>query len=411
MRSEAPSESAKERPIEKLTFGEVYNLLRSYKKTYSQKTGKKLKDKAWASSDDPDALLIKNLQNLYDCHRNMHLDSDADSSDDDFFDKHQKCNKWLKRPLMHLLLNQESPSAQSFEFLERFFEKEKIAELQKVYNSKKDIITFGNIENLLRSLKKEFSQKMNCAVKERVWEDSDDPTAKLIRKIERLLQWNKKLYKQNLALDFKTQEDSDLFSALRCDEGCASALAHILFENSQSSALSDTFLHDHFSETKIEECRSDARIPRITFGDLHTLLEMLKHDYKDKMNKEYWMQSTNPTAVLLKNFEILYQDNEGEYLVPDKSLLDLDEDEVDLDINVIDEFHQKFSLPAAKKMLRSVFKWGHKAPQVEQFLKDRFGEPLIEHLRQEHEEKQRIKAAEFRKNTICIDKTLEQERP
>jgi len=397
-------EQIEEPQVQSLVFGDVSDLLFSLKKSFSQKTNNKLKERVWEKSNDPEAVLIRNLQNLYNCHKIIHLDSDYETDEEEFFNEHQICDEWLKKPLKHLLLSQDNASPIIVEFLDKFFDKEKITALRKVYQSKKDIITFDDMNGLLKKLKKEFSQNTNTEIKQKLWESSDEPSAIAIRKIERILRWNKKKYKKNLELDFHTEEDDLLFNSLSCDRNSAHVFATTVFENSKHSEALQQFLNEHYSVSTIETLQQDDDIPKITYGDIYQLLKILKNDFKDKINKEYWMQSTNPTAVLLRNLRIVYHDNKDAYLTPDEIELDVDDEEN----RIVDVFHQKSSVAASKKILRSVFKWGNKTPQIMQYLKERYSESAIENYRKAFEDSQQKKSQWFRENTICIDEGLSQ---
>lgn len=51
-------------------------------------------------------------------------------------------------------------------------------------------------------------------------------------------------------------------------------------------------------------------MPKITFWDIIELIISIKKEFNDKLNSELWMQSGNPDALLVKNLEILYMDND-----------------------------------------------------------------------------------------------------
>ncbi len=53
-------------------------------------------------------------------------------------------------------------------------------------------------------------------------------------------------------------------------------------------------------------------VPKITYQHIRDLIASIKAQFKDKRNNEAWMQSTNPDALLIKNLDILYQDNYGD---------------------------------------------------------------------------------------------------
>ena len=130
-------------------------------------------------------------------------------------------------------------------------------------------------------------------------------------------------------------------------------------------------------------------IPPVTFEHIHTLITLLKESFKANLNNEAWMHSGNSTAVLIKNLQILYEDNK--YKHADDTQYPLCPPEI------------------ARKLLRLVFRWGKKAPQAIQFLEDTFGKNLIDELYNTYKNTRTQQACNDTPGLVCIDSTLAHE--
>jgi hypothetical protein len=130
-------------------------------------------------------------------------------------------------------------------------------------------------------------------------------------------------------------------------------------------------------------------IPPVTFKHIYKLIESLKGSFEANLNNEAWMHSGNSTAVLIKNLQILYEDNNNKHA---------------------DDTQYPLCPPkVAQKLLRLVFRWGKKAPQAIQFLEDTFGKNLIDELHNIYKNTRTQQACNDTPGLVCIDSTLAHE--
>lgn len=139
--------------------------------------------------------------------------------------------------------------------------------------------------------------------------------------------------------------------------------------------------------------------PKITFQHLRDLIASIKDKFKDKLENEAWMQSVNPDAILIKNLDILYEDNQGD-----------------------DKKDNLCSPEVAQKFLRLIFKRaeGELAqrrktglvviPHAIEYLKTQFGTEIIDKIQSQYRQHQEKLASIPIQNLECIDESLKEKK-
>jgi hypothetical protein len=146
---------------------------------------------------------------------------------------------------------------------------------------------------------------------------------------------------------------------------------------------------------------SGENTPKIFYGQINELLLKLDEAYAKDLEKESWLNSQNPTAVLIKNLTILFDDLTNKYYIGATR----SEEEI------YKSYYQKSKKSVSEKVIRLVFKCGENAPVATEYLNAILGKETVEkyHIRFVEEQQ---KIAEIKlEELICVDDTLHLESP